>query len=224
MASFSSEAVHQDDTQKPTALRRRLKRELQLGKLIRLPGKALKQKFGHNAILDSGVTSSFIKPNGGAKSTGQPSNKEVSMPNGQTLSTSFKALLPNTTLNQKARECDILPGLQHNSLVSVGKLSDAGYCTIFMPGNQGVHVIDGNNVKIHVSGEAVLRGWRDPQGLWRVPLEDGNSMPLSPQQLKESLNNVFDLPSTEQTFRHLYACAGFPTRRTWIKAITQMKL
>ena len=88
-----------------------------------------------------------------------------------------------------------------------------------MPGNQGVYVIDGNNVKIHVSGEAVLRGWRDPQCLWRVPLEDGNSMPLSPQQLKESLNNVFDLPSTEQTVRYLHACAGFPTKKTWIKAI-----
>ena len=121
------------------------------------------------------------------------------MPNGQTISTSFKTLLLNTALNPKARQCDILPDLQHNSLVSVGKLSDAGYCTIFMPGNQGVQVIDGNTVKIHVSEEAVLREWRDPQGLWRVPLDDGNSMPLSPQQLKESLNNVFDVPSTEQT-------------------------
>ena len=165
VSSFTSETVSQEDTQQPTTLKHRLKRELQLRKLIRLPGKVLKQKFGHNAILDSGATSSFIKPNGGARSTGQPSNKKVGMPNGQTLNTSLKALLPNTTLNQKARECDILPGLQHNSLVSVGKLSDAGYCTIFMPGNQGVHVIDGNNVKIHVSGEAVLRGWRDHQGL-----------------------------------------------------------
>ena len=65
----------------------------------------------------------------------------------------------------------------------------------------------------------MLRGWRDPQGLWRVPLDDDNSMPLPPQQLKESLDNVFDLPSTEQTIRYLHACAGFSTRRTWIKAI-----
>ena len=91
--------------------------------------------------MDSGATSSFTKPNGGAKSTGQPSNKQVGMPNGQTLIAYFKALLPNTALNPKARECDILPGLQHNSLVSVGTLSDAGYCTIFMPGTQGVQVI-----------------------------------------------------------------------------------
>ena len=170
-------------------------------------------------ILDSGATRSFIKPDGGAKSTGQPSNNKMRMPNGQTLNTSFKALLPNKILNPKARQCDILPGLQHNSLVSVGKLSDAGYCTIFVPGSQGVQVVGGNKLKIHVFGEAVLRGRKDPQGLWRVPLEDGNSMTLSPQQLEESLNNVFDLPSTKQTIRYLHACcAGFPTRRTWIKA------
>ena len=101
MASFTSEAVSQEDTHQPTTLKDRLKRELQLRKLIRLPGKVLKQEFGHNAILDSGATSSFIKPNGGAKSTGQPSNKEVGMPNGQTLSTSFKEPLPNTYSTKK---------------------------------------------------------------------------------------------------------------------------
>ena len=126
---------------------------MQLRKLIRLPGNVLRRRFGQNTILDSGATSSFIKPNGGAQSTGQPSNKKVGMPNGQILSISFKALLPNITLNQKERECDIFPGLQHNLLVSVGKLSDARYCTISMPGNQGVHMIDGNNVNVHVSGE-----------------------------------------------------------------------
>ena len=219
LASFTSETANHENTHQLEMCRSKLRKELQLRKLIRLPRKTLRQSMDHDAILDSGATSSFIKPDGGAMSTGQPSNKQVRMPNGQTLNTSFKAMLPNTTLNQKARECDILPGLQHNSLISVGKLADAGYCTIFMPGTQGVQVIDGNNVKIHVSGEAVLRGWRDPQGLWRVPLGGGDSTPLSPQQLKESLNNVFDLPSTEQTIRYLHACAGFPTRRTWIKAI-----
>ena len=187
--------------------------------LLRLPTSAVKKIFGHNAVLDSGATSSFIKPDGGAISTGQKSSKTVRMPNGQTLSTSVKALLPNKLLNPQARECDILPGLQHISLVSVGKLSDAGYCTIFMPGNQGVQVFNGNNVKVNVSGDAVLRGWRDPQGLWRVPMDDGEDITLSQQQLEESVNNVFDLPSTAQTIRYLHACAGFPTRRTWIRAI-----
>ena len=80
-----------------------------------------------------------------------------------------------------------------------------------MPGNQGVNVVDGNQVKVHVSGEAVFGGWRDHQGLWRVPLEDGESVALSQEQLDELINNVFDLPSTEQTIRYLYACAGFLT-------------
>ena len=62
-----------------------------------------------------------------------------------------------------------------------------------MPGNQGVQVIGGNNVKIHLSGETVIRGWGDPQGSWRVPLDDDNSIPLSPQQLENPLNNGFDL-------------------------------
>ena len=65
LASFTSETISQEDTHQPTTFRDRLKKELQLRKLIRLPSKALRQKFGHNAILDSGATSSFIKPNGG---------------------------------------------------------------------------------------------------------------------------------------------------------------
>ena len=51
----------------------------------------------------------------------------------------------------------------------------------------------------------------------------GNNEPstvaLTKQELSEVLNNVFDLPSIEQTIRYLHASIGFPTRRTWIKAI-----
>ena len=115
LASFTSENVEHENTHQPTTCRSKLRKELHLKKLIRLPSKTLRRSVDYDAILDSGATSSFIKPDGGAMSTGQPSNKQVRMPNGQTLNTSFQAMLPNTTLNQKARECDILPGLQHNS-------------------------------------------------------------------------------------------------------------
>ena len=101
----------------------------------------------------------------------------------------------------------------------MGKLADAGYCTIFMPGNQGVVVVDGSGNNVNVTGETVLRGCRGSDGLWRVPLEDGQEVSLSNQQLQESVSNVFDLPSTEQTIRYLHACAGFPTRRTWVRAV-----
>ena len=125
---------------------------------MRLPVKSLRYVFGYNAVLDCGATNSFIKSENGAITAGKKSNKKVNMPNGTFLNPSHKALLPNENLNAQARECDIIPGLQHSSLVSVRKLADAGYCTIFMPGNQDVHVIDGNQVKVHLSREAVFRG------------------------------------------------------------------
>ena len=186
--------------------------------LSRLPRNALKETFGDYAVLYSGATSSFIKPENGAEPTGEKSTKIVKIPNGQSMKASEKAMLPNKKLRDKARECDILPGLRKDSLVSVGKLADAGYYTILMPGNQGVQIFDGTKSKVYLPREAILRGWRDHQGLWRVPIKD-EEFSLQKEELDESLNNVFDLPYMEQTIRYLHACAGFPTRRTWINAI-----
>jgi len=200
-------------------LRAKLQQAVDVARLQRTSVRNLKRIFGHKAVLDSGATSSFIRPEDGAVPTGTPSKKKVWMPDGNSLQASDEALLPIKSLRPEARACDILPGLQHNSLVSVGKLADAGYCTIFMPGNQGVVVVDGSGNNVNVTGETVLRGCRGSDGLWRVPLEDGQEVSLSNQQLQESVSNVFDLPSTEQTIRYLHACAGFPTRRTWVRAV-----
>ena len=83
-ANFTTEAVSHDDTYQPPIFKDISRRELQLRKLVKLPSSVLGQEFGHNAILDSGsgATSSFIKPDGGAQSTSQPTNKTVRMPNG----------------------------------------------------------------------------------------------------------------------------------------------
>jgi hypothetical protein len=43
------------------------------------------------------------------------------------------AILPFESLSDEARRADVLPGLRPNSLVSVGKLADADYTTIFHP-------------------------------------------------------------------------------------------
>ena len=211
-----SEGERWSDTRAETLYN--LKQITKLSRLSRLPRSALKEIFGNQAVLDSGATSTFIKPEHGAIPTGEKSNKIVRVPNGQSMIASEKAMLPNKKLRDEARECDILPGLHKDSLISVGKLADAGYYTIFMPGNQGVQVIDGTKTKMCLPGEAILRGWRDHQGLWRVPIAE-EEYALPDEDLEESLNNVFDLPSLEQTIRYLHACAGFPTRRTWIKAI-----
>ena len=57
-----------------------------------------------------------------------------------------------------------------------------------------------------------------------MPMDDGQSVDLSQHQLHESINNIFDLPSTEQIIRYVHACAGFPTRRTLIRAIKKGNL
>ena len=73
----------------------------------------------------------------------------------------------------------------------MGKLADAGYYTLFMPGGKGVQVYDANDVKINISAEAVLRGWRDHQGLWRVPIDDGEDVSLDNEELSEAVHSVF---------------------------------
>ena len=88
----------------------------------------------NQAVLESVATTYFMQPQDGAIPTGEPSKKRVGMPDGTIIQATKKAMLPMTQLRKEARQYDILPGLQHNSLVSVGKLADAGYYNIFMLG------------------------------------------------------------------------------------------
>ena len=82
-----------------------------------------------------------------------------------------------------------------------------------------MQVYNANDVKINISAEAVLREWRDQQGLWRVPIDDGEDVSLDNEELPEAVHNVSDLPLIEQIIRYLHASIGFPTKRTCIKAI-----
>ena len=79
---------------------------------------------------------------------------------------------------------------------------------------------DENDVNITVSCEAVLQGWREGN-LWRVPLEDGSTVPINDNEdkLTEAANNVFELPSIRESIRYLHASLGFPVKSTWLKAI-----
>ena len=89
-------------------------------------------------IIDSGATSHFISEEMNLPK-GNKSNKEVFLPDNTTLRTSTKTKLPFTQLSDGAREADILPGLKR-SLMSVSKMSEEGYTTIFHPGKNGVTV------------------------------------------------------------------------------------
>ena len=97
------------------------------------------------------------------------------------------------------------------------------YVTVLTPTE--VLIYDGEDLELTVNHLAILRGWRDrPSGLWRVPLNPkvGNQKSeyiVLSKAHEEAIANVYDLPSSQQIVRYLHACAGFPTKATWISAI-----
>jgi hypothetical protein len=77
------------------------------------------------AILDSGCTSNFLSaaaPCSDKQAAHVPLN--VNMPNGTAIQSSHTCNLLLTDLPPQARQTHILPGLVHNSLISVGQLYD----------------------------------------------------------------------------------------------------
>lgn len=118
---------------------------------------------------------------------------------------------------------DIVPELQHNSLLSDSKFADTNYVTVLTPTE--VLLYDGNDLKISINSDAILRGWQDKaSGLWRIPLEPTTPPPdlkylLLDKNVEEAISNAYEIPSTAQVIRYLHACACFPTKATWLKAI-----
>ena len=68
---------------------------------------------------------------------GNASNKMVLTPTGNTYTDSEKGLLPNEKLNEKARKLEILTELKNNSLISIFRLADSGYTSIFIQMTEG---------------------------------------------------------------------------------------
>ena len=168
-------------------------------------------------VVDSGATSSFVRPEENLPITG-PSSKIVNLPDGLAITATHTTMLPFESLSTEARKADVLPGLRPNSLISVGKFADADYTTIFHPRGEGVTVHKKNTFRLQVWRKPVLQGWRDANGLWRVSRDERK--PISCVRSKKELAaNVYSLPSIPQTIRYLHAAAGFPTKDSWIKAI-----
>jgi hypothetical protein len=106
-------------------------------------------------IIDSGATSHFMTEDLDLPTKGV-SNKEVFLPNDTRLRTSRRTQLPFDTLTTAAREADILPGLKR-SLLSVSKMSDEGYTTIFHPGEEGVTIHKKGTIRLTTSEPPVLK-------------------------------------------------------------------
>ena len=92
-----------------------------------------------------------------------------------------------------------------------------------------------HNTTFTVSRGSILRGWQSNEtGLWRIPLVENVTnlntetvvcrappTELLPNQptIKEAVHNVYELQTVPERIRYFHACAGFPTKCTWMKVI-----
>jgi hypothetical protein len=126
------------------------------------------------------------------------------MPNGTTLQSSHTCNLLLTDLPHQSLQAHILPGLVHNSLISVGQLCDK-QCSVAFTHDQ---------VMVSRKGKEVMHGSRDPKSrLWRVNLN---------QKLKPDIaqsNHAHDINNQKDLINYLHAACFSPVKSTRIKAI-----
>jgi hypothetical protein len=116
--------------------------------------------------------------------------------------------MPNGTMIQLSHTCDLkahnLPGLVHNSLISVGQLCDNG-CDVTFTQEQ---------VTVSRDGKCVMYGSRDPGlRLWRVDLKKKF------ETKNAQCNHAHDNSNQKYLINYLHAACFSPVKSTWIKAI-----
>jgi hypothetical protein len=157
------------------------------------------------SILDFGCTIKFLS------ATATCSNKQeahvplnVDMPNGTTIQLVHTCDLLLTDLPPQVRQEHILPGLVHNSLISVGQLYDNG-CSVNFTQEQ---------VTVSKNGKCVMYGSRDPRSrLWRVYLKQI----FETKQVQ--CNHAHDNSNQKDLTNYLRAACVSPVKSTWTTAI-----
>ncbi len=136
-------------------------------------------------VINSGATSNFVLEEMNLPKKGK-SNKEVYLPDNTKLQASYKTKIPFKQLTNKAREADILPGLE-TPLVSVNKLAKEGYTTVFHPQETGVTIHEPGTITITMTKPPVLQGCKSRGAkLWTVSTENKTRK----EQIKEQANNA----------------------------------
>jgi hypothetical protein len=126
------------------------------------------------------------------------------MPNGPTIQSSHTCNLLLTDLPPQARQAHILPGLVHNSLISVGQLCDNECSVTFTQ----------DKVTVSKNGKNVIYGSRDPKSrLWRVNLKQI----FEPDTVQ--CNHAHENNNQKVLINYLHAACFSPVKSTWITAI-----
>ena len=183
-------------------------------------------------VPDSGATSTCIRSADSefVDILDEESPKTFLNANGTESKAGKKARLPYA-MRMPAIDADMVPDLAKNSLLSTSKMADADYATVFT--KDEVKIFDTEAAKFHAEGKEVMRGWRCQEtGLWRLPLQplcqnlNTDTALLSEEASKildrksDAINSVYELPSTEEVIAWYHAAAGYPTKATWLKAIS----
>jgi hypothetical protein len=126
------------------------------------------------------------------------------MPKGTTIQSSHTCNLLLTGLPPQAIQAHILPGLVHNSLVSVGQLCDNGCSFTF------IH----DQVTVTKDKKCVMHRSRDPKSrLWRVDLKHKF------EKHEVQCNNAHTNNNQKVLINYLHAVCFSPVKSTWITAI-----
>ena len=88
--------------------------------------------FNHYAILDSGATDHYLHQNPNTTHSSQAGYTPitVTLPNGNTLTSTQKFTLPIRDIKEQEINGHIVPKL-NKSLISIGKICDANYTAVF---------------------------------------------------------------------------------------------
>jgi len=176
------------------------------------------RKLRKIGILDTGATSGAASEEDEEcfVDTGKASTKTFMFPDKWT-NKATKRMLKKHNLRPAAREMNMVPGL-HSALISVPKLADAGYTTVFS--KAGAVIYDVYTTTISASNPPALNDERcDHTGLWKLPLDDKTKETNGTPPTNEAINVIFDLPSAHQTLLWYHASAGFPIKESFIKAV-----
>ena len=164
------------------------------------------------ALADSGATTHLFHPSAPVDPINEKRHIRVALPDGSILSTNMQCALTVNGLTKSAWKGYILPGLVRHSLISIGKLCD-DECTVAFTVTD-VSVTKHNNV--------IWAGTCDPNTkLWTLPLtnitSDAQATKLTTPTM--SAHSVFEITNVKNKLLYLHACAGYPTKSTWLKAV-----
>ncbi len=183
--------------------------------------KLANRKACRYAFLDLGATSEAApeeaKPD--LNNTSEMSRKIFMFPDGCARKATKKMLLKHN-LRIAAQEMNIVPGL-HSALVSIPKLADTGCTTVLT--KDGAAIYDDNTTAITASNPPILESNRcQHTGMWRLNLNPEYPNTHSPDKQHETpktINVIFNLPSSHETFLWYHTSVGFPPKESFIGAV-----